>query len=305
MALAQVQAEKHYIIGRLPILAGKDETRCIMESVAVMFGLLSALAWGGGDFCGGLASRHAPAYAVVWVSQAVGVMALAGLAWFTGEAWPSWADVAWGMAAGLAGVVGLLALYHALAQSRMGLAAPVSAVVSAALPVAVSLFSEGWPGWARFAGFGLALVAVWLIARDGPARLSWGALQLPLLAGVSFGLFLTLIGQVSATAVFWPLVAARFTSLSVVTGYILITRPPLTLPRAAWPAMLLAGVLDGAGNAFYGLAAQTGRLDVAAVLASLYPASTVLLAWRLLHERLARAQWAGVLLALLAIALIV
>ncbi len=276
-----------------------------MDSLAVMFGLLSALAWGAGDFCGGVAARRAPTYAVVWVTQGVGVVALAGLAWFTGEAWPSWGDGLWGMLAGLAGVVGLLALYRALAESRMGLAAPVSAVVSAALPVAVSLFSEGWPGWAQFGGFGLALVAVWLIARDGPARLSRDALQLPLLAGVSFGLFLTFIGQVSASAVFWPLVAARLTSLMVLTAFIVLTRPALNLPRAAWPAMLLAGVLDGAGNAAYGVAAQTGRLDVAAVLASLYPASTVLLAWRLLHERLARTQWVGVLLALLAIALIV
>lgn len=276
-----------------------------MDSLAVMFGLLSALAWGGGDFCGGLASRHAPAYAVVWVSQAVGVMLIALLAVLTGEAWPGWATLGWGALAGVAGVVGLLALYRALAEGRMGQAAPVSAVVTAVLPVAVSLVTEGWPGWMRLAGFALALLAVWLIASDGPVQLAWAALRLPVLAGVSFGVFLALIGQASASAVFWPLVAARLASLLTLTGVMLGTRQALAVPRAAWPVMVLAGVLDGLGNVGYGLAAQTGRLDVAAVLASLYPASTVVLAWRLLRERLTRPQTLGVALALMAIALIV
>lgn len=278
----------------------------MLDIWAVFLGLLAALAWGGGDFSGGLAARRASTYAVVWVSQGVGVTALALLAWLTGEVWPGWASTGWGALAGLVGVVGLLALYRALAEGQMGLAAPVSAVVTAALPVAVSLNAEGWPGLARFTGFGLALAAVWLIARaGGPLALSWPALRLPLLAGVCFGLFLTFIGQVSKSAVFWPLVAARLTSLVTLTVFIGLTRPALSVPRAAWPGMALAGVLDGLGNAAYGLAVQTGRLDVAAVLASLYPAPTVLLAWRFLHERLTRPQWAGVALALLAIALIV
>jgi drug/metabolite transporter (DMT)-like permease len=203
--------------------------------------------------------------------------------------------------AGLAGAVGLLALYRALAVGRMGVAAPVSGVLSAAVPVIVALFLDAPPGPLKFAGFGIALVGVWLVARTDDAHVDLDALGLPIAAGLGFGLFIVIIGRASAGAVFWPLVASRVASLALLSSIGAATKSGVLPERRDWPIVALAGAFDAGGNAFLVAAGHAGRLDVAAVLSSLYPAGTVLLAWSLLHERITRGQLIGLAATLAAI----
>jgi drug/metabolite transporter (DMT)-like permease len=273
---------------------------------SVALGLASAASWGAGDFSGGLASRRAPATGVVVVSQGVGIALLVALAMVIREVRPTGPDILWAALAGASGALGLLALYSALASGRMGIAAPVSGVVGAVVPVLVGAALQGWPGALRLGGFALALTGVWLLtaAGGGVARAGPRELLLPLLAGVSFGLFFVFIHRAGGAGVLWPLTAARATSMALLAaiGGVMGT---LKLPRhPALGLTCLAGVLDTGGNAFFVLAAQAGRLDVAGVLSSLYPASTVALACWLLGERLTGRQAAGAVVTLAAIACI-
>jgi uncharacterized membrane protein len=273
----------------------------------ILFGLLSAAVWGAGDFCGGLASKRANLYAVVITSQAVGVVVVWMLALVAGEAIPPTSDLMWGAGAGMAGAIGLLALYRGLASKQMGLVAPASAVIAAALPVMAAALLQGLPGSLKLTGFGVALGGIWLLSRPASQTATTfrlNDLRLPLVAGLGFGLFFVLMDQGNDRATFWPIVAARFASLTLLTVIARANRQPAAPERSHLWLVTLAGVLDAGGNAFFSLAAQAGRLDVASVLSSLYPASTVALAWWLLKERLTRWQWLGVLAALAAIVLI-
>ncbi|MCL7451949.1 MAG: DMT family transporter [Anaerolineae bacterium] len=276
-----------------------------MNLLGVIFGLASAASWGAGDFSGGLASRRTNVYSVVMLSQSAGLVLLAGLALLLSEPVPSLADMLWAAGAGLAGGLALAALYRGLAIGRMGVVAPMSAVVSAAVPVLFGLFFEGLPGASQILGFGLALGAVWFVSRpDGTAAAGTPELALALLAGLGFGLFLIVIDRLSSTAVLWPLVTARAASITLIALTVLFLRQPALPAWRQLPLIVVVGIFDAGGNAFYALAARAGRLDAAAVLSSLYPAATVLLARFILDERLAPRQWAGIAAALLAVVLI-
>jgi drug/metabolite transporter (DMT)-like permease len=271
---------------------------------SVAFGLASAASWGAGDFSGGLATRRAPAAGVVIASQGVGIALLVVLALATGEAVPSAGQLGWAALAGANGAFGLLALYSALASGRMGIAAPISGVVGAVVPVLVGMQLHGPPGMIRLAGFALALVGVWLLTAAGESAQGARPRELvrPFLAGVSFGLFLVFIHRAGGAGILWPLTTARGTSIAVLVAIGVLTKT-LRLPgRSALTLTALAGLLDTGGNAFFVLAAQTGRLDVAGVLSSLYPAATVVLACLLLGERLTGRQTAGAVATLAAIA---
>lgn len=275
----------------------------------VVFGLLSAVTWGAGDFCGGLASKRTNVYAVVITSQAIGIGLLLGLAFGFGETFPPGRDLIWGAGAGMAGAVGLLALYRGLASGRMGLVAPVSAVGAAALPVIFAAFLQGLPGLLTLIGFAVALGGIWLLSRPASTTSASAAfhlndLGLPAAAGLGFGLFFVLIDQANNHATFWPLIAARLASLTLITVIARVNRQSVRPERSQLGLVALSGVLDAGGNAFFSLAVQAGRLDVASVLSSLYPASTVLLAWWFLKEKLSGGQLAGVVATLAAIALI-
>ena len=271
---------------------------------SVAFGLASAASWGAGDFSGGLATRLAPAAGVVIASQGVGIVLLVVLALATGETAPSAGQLGWAALAGANGAFGLLALYSALASGRMGIAAPISGVVGAVVPVLVGMQIHGPPGIIRLAGFALALVGVWLLTAAGGSAHAARPRErvLPFLAGVSFGLFLVFIHRAGGAGILWPLTTARGTSIAVLVAIGLLTRT-LRLPgRSALTLTALAGLLDTGGNAFFVLAARAGRLDVAGVLSSLYPAATVVLACLLLGERLTGRQTAGAVATLAAIA---
>ena len=213
---------------------------------AVAFGLAASLSWGTGDFSGGLATRRASVFSIVAAAHAAGLVLLVALAVLWSEPLPSALDMVWGGTAGLVGAVGLASFYRALAVGRMGITAPITAVLAASLPVLFSAFLQGLPGLLQLVGFVLALIAVGLISRPEAA------------GGRPEGIGLA----------------------------------------------LLAGALDVAGNAFFVLAAHAGRLDVAAILSSLYPAVTVLLASIILRERVTRLQAVGIIFALVAIPLI-
>jgi drug/metabolite transporter (DMT)-like permease len=273
--------------------------------LGIAFGLAAASSWGTGDFCGGLASKRTHVYGVVLLSQLVGLGLLVALALLLSEPVPGLPDMLWGGIAGVAGTVGLAALYRGLATGPMGVVAPTAAVVSVILPLFFGLFLEGIPAWSRLLGFGLALCAVWLITRPRHGeRIQARHLALPVLAGFGFGVFLILIDHVSAAAVLWPLASARAASVLVLLLALLLMRQPIAPAPSPIPLIVLAGLFDTGGNAFYALAARAGRLDIAAVLGALYPAMTVVLARFILKERLSRQQGLGLAVALLAVMLI-
>jgi drug/metabolite transporter (DMT)-like permease len=186
----------------------------------------------------------------------------------------------------------------------MGLTAPITSVLAASLPVLFSALFQGLPGPLQLAGFALALLAVALISRPEAAGTRPEGLGLALLAGLGFGAFLILIGQVSPGTVFWPLAVSRLSSFFFMLTLALTRHQGLLPKKNLLPLILLAGGLDVAGNTFFVLATHAGRLDIAAILSSFYPAVTVLLASIILKERVTRLQAAGIIIALVAIPLI-
>jgi drug/metabolite transporter (DMT)-like permease len=277
------------------------------DILTILFGLSSALAWGAADFFGGLASRKARASQAVLYGELFGLAALLAGAFLSGEALID--PLSWLLCAiaGSMGTLGLMLFFQAMIKGRMSIASPVAALTGAVLPVVAGSFTDGFPGWLTLAGFVLALVAIWFISlpEGSPKslRVRLADLGLPLIAGVGFGVYLILIHRGSQVGLFWPMIASRSTGVLTMVVYMLVMRHSFVPARPAWSLFILNGLLDVTGNGFYILSGQAGRMDIAAVLASLYPGATVLLAGLFLHERLGRLQWAGILVALLAIVL--
>jgi len=275
-----------------------------VQLTTVILGLLTAVLWGGGDFCGGLATRKASVITVLLLAETSGLLLLItlGLAWH--EPWPTAHTVGWSMAAGFSGVLGLAALYQALAVGKAGVVAPISAILAAALPVLFTVLTTGLPAPLQLFGFGLAFVAVWLVAQSDESGGTIAGLRLALLAGCGFGGFYILINQAGNESTFWPVAVARLVALVPLLGIAFYRRLSVRPTRSIIVIAGLSGLLDAGANATFVLASQSGRLDVAAILSSLYPATTVLLSWLLLGERITWVQRTGVLAALAAIALI-
>ncbi|MDJ0757341.1 MAG: DMT family transporter [Ardenticatenaceae bacterium] len=275
------------------------------ELLTILFGLSSAITWGAADFSGGLATKRTAATLVVFFSQMVGLGTLLLLAVVFGEAFPAWRDIGFGALAGVFGMCGLLALYHGLGHGQMGIVAPVAALVTSFIPIVVAFVVEGLPQPITVGGIGIALGAVWILSASGEAeQFSRQDVLMGCAAGIGFGLFLTFIDLSSRDAVFWPLVAGRTAALVLLGSLITVQGRWQRPDHGVWGTIFLAGVFDSLGNALFAVATQFGRLDIAAILSSLYPASTIFLARFILHERLARLQWIGVGLALVALVLI-
>lgn len=280
-----------------------------MLSLSIVYGILSALTWGAGDFAGGLAARKLGAYRAVFYADLLGLLALVLVVMFRPEELPPVSSLLIAGLSGMLGSVGLLILYHSMAKGQMSIAAPVSALFAALLPVLVSAFTQGLPTLLQFLGFGLALSAVWLISQGDAShrfhleRLS--DLRLPLLAGLGFGSYFILMHYATegVASTFWPMIASRTAGTLMLFVFVLMQREVFSVSRGAWGVVIANGLLDVGGNFFYLLALRAGRLDIAAILSSLYPGSTVILAWVFLKERISRLQWIGILLALIAIAL--
>jgi len=276
--------------------------------VAVLLALASAVVYGMADFCGGLSTRRASEFAVVVLSQAAGLVALLLLLpWLGGSPRP--VDFLWGAAGGIAGSAGLIVFYRALADGVMSVVAPVTAVAAAAVPVLVGIaLGEHIPWWTGL-GIALALVAVVLVAAEeglGSLRHARPTSLVPaLIAGGAFGLFFVLLDRTHDGSGLSPLVGTRAVSVALVLLLALARKRSLHVPRRALPIVLVAGVGDMAANALFLLATQRGgQLAITGILASLYPASTVLLAQFVLREKLASTQVAGLVSAAGAVVLI-
>lgn len=282
--------------------------------MASLLALLSAVAYGAADFLGGFATRRATTVGAVVVSQAAGLAALALVIPLLPAAHMHAADVAWGAAAGLAGSVGVALLYHGLAVGPMSIVAPVTAVCAVLLPVTVGLLLGDRLSSTSASGIALAVAAVALLGQDSHHEDgSRGALalvrsrgfRLAVIAGIAIGCFLVALERTSAEAGMWPLAVSRSVSTLLFGGFALATGRAASVPRPALAPALACGGLDMVANALYLVAVRQGQLSLVATLASLYPASTVLLARVVLGERLSRVQIAGVACAIVAVVLIV
>jgi drug/metabolite transporter (DMT)-like permease len=288
--------------------------------VPYLLALASALLYGAADFTGGLATRRAGVLPVVVVSQSSGLILLLLLLPFLPAAAPSRADLLWGVAAALSGGVGVALLYRALAIGRMAVVAPTTAVCAVAIPVLVSVLLGERPGPPAVAGILLGVGSIVLVSQQTAAATGAGAphglwhrglprgVGLALVSGVAIGLFFLSLAQTRPEAGMWPILVSRAVSVALfgaaAAAAAIAGRRSLRLPGVFW-LTLAGGAVDMSANALYLVAARTGPLSVVVTLASLYPASTVLLARAVLGERLNGRQIAGVVCAVAAILLIV
>lgn len=273
--------------------------------LSIIYGILSAATWGTGDFAGGLSSRKVGAYRAVFYADFIGLLVLVFASFVYSEPFPSISGWINSLLAGALGSFGLLILYYSLSIGQMSIAAPVSALFAALLPVIVGAITEGLPSAIQLIGFIFALAAIWLISQgDGKFHISrLSDLRFPILAGVGFGSYFIFIHNAAGdpNSFLWPMIISRAAGTVLVFFMVFARRETFVVPHDTWGLMLLNATLDLTGNFFYILASKSGRLDIAAVLSSLYPGSTVILAWLLLKEHLSRIQLVGILLALAAI----
>jgi drug/metabolite transporter (DMT)-like permease len=268
----------------------------------VLFALLSALVWGSGDFVGGAATRRSHQFQVLGLSAFSGIVLLIAFALMR-ERVPSAASIGWAGAGGVAAAIGIASLYRGLAVAGAAIVAPVAAVVTAIIPALFTAFAVSPPDVMQLFGFVAAIVGVWLVTRtQTQERISRANFSLGLTAGAGFGTFLILIAHVESDLVFGPLVVARAVMLVAALVMMVMRGVPLPSPTSNHTA-LFAGALDAGGNMFFVLARQHTRLDVAAVLSSLYPVATVILARIVWNEQVTTSQWAGVVVCLAAVAL--
>jgi uncharacterized membrane protein len=301
--------------------------------MTTIFALAAALLYGSADFLGGVATRYARVLAVLPLSTGAGALIVITAALISGQPVAT-SGLAWGIAAGATGGIGLIVFYAGLAAGPMSVVAPVSALMSTVLPVAVALADGEHADALVYAGALLCLVAIVLVSSAGPGRdpgpgpgrdrpaagsapvrgraQSGGRFHLRavgygLAAGTTFGLFFLLLRNAGQSGAFWPVAAARLTGMVVVlvAAAVTTTRPVLV---GAGRRLLLAtagsGVLDALANVCYVAATRAGLLGLAIVLTSLYPGITVLLARLTLGERLRFTQRAGLLLAGIGIVLV-
>lgn len=276
--------------------------------MAALLALLSSLSWGTSDFMGGLAARRVGAVRVLAVSYPAGAVLITFLALVIIPGEWSWSTVTIGLIAGIVGAVAIGLLYAALSRGQMGIVSPITAVLSGAVPVVVGVVLGETLSILALAGVAVAGVAVVLVSREsGPHRRTpLRAVALAAGSGLAIGIYLSVIGTAPAESGIWVATMGRWFSTILVLGILLVlvqrSRPrnttvPSTYP---WSLALAAGALDAIANAVFQLAAQRGLLAIVAVIGSLYPAATVILARVLLKETLSRIQLVGVILALLA-----
>ena len=270
--------------------------------MGILLALAAALLYGSSDFGGGLASRRFGSLQVTVIGSAAATV----LAWATlimvGGAGPSFRAVAWGLASGLAGGAGTLALYRGLARGQMSVVGPVSAVGAAVVPVAAGVAMGERPSVLAIAGVLVSLPAIVLVAASGSVRGKLGAGLLDgLVAGLAFGILFLGLAQAGRNAGLWPVASEQTGTLLVTLAVAVKTRASLRIPVRAAGLPVLAGAAGMAATLAYFYATHFSMLAIAAVLVSLYPGVTVLLARALLNERFTPAQRAGLGLATLAI----
>lgn len=276
--------------------------------MAVLLALGAAAGWGAADFLGGVAGRRGGPGSelgiTVW-SQAVGLVLLAVLAPFVSSAAPAGPDLAWGALAGVGGGAGVALLYRGLARGRMNVVAPVTAAGAAILPVLVGVAMGEVPSTPGSVGVAIALLAIVLVSRaDGDATRHEVQAGLPeaIGAGLGFAVVLIALDRTGSSTGLWPLLPMKASAVAVVGAAGLARGRSLRAERPA--TVWTIGILDAAAITAYLVASRIGLLPVVAVLGSLYPAGTVLLARTVLDERLTATQVAGLGLALVGVAMI-
>ena len=272
----------------------------------LIYSLASAFSWGISDFLGGLTSRRLPVLAVLAVSQPAGLILIAVLIPLFGADPISADKLAIAFFAGAASLAGLGAFYAAMAMGTVSVVAPIAAL-GVVVPIVVGLAGGQSPAAIQLIGLIPAIAGVVILsyeenpAHDGVARRS---IVLAILAGLGFGIFFTGIDAASPDRPGWAVLAVRLGGVSTVAIAVLISRPRLAGVSGNWAVLITIGIFDVLANALFAVASTKGVLPVVAVGGSMYPAFTVALAHGVLGERLARLQWAGVLLALLGVAMI-
>jgi uncharacterized membrane protein len=287
---------------------------------ALVLAALAAASYGAADFSGALAARRVEAVLVTAAVQVVSLLCLVLAVFIVPAALVTTADLAWGATAGLGAAGGLVLFYRALARGPMSVAAALTALWGAAIPVAVGIGLGERPGTVTLIGMALAVPAGALVSIDGAGgkdraiacprhrarewqrRLRTSSLALA--AGVGFGLFFVALSRTSDAAGLTPLLSVRVASLAALAVVLTRRGGPLIVPRSLWSPLLTAGILDFAANALYLVAVHRGSLAWVAAVTSLYPVATVLLARAVLDERLAPLQVWGLTCAAVALALV-
>lgn len=275
--------------------------------LAVALGLATSVAWGLSDFLGGLKSRQIALLTVLLGSQLTGLVLVVAYLAARGEGPPDSTSMLYAAAAGLAGVLGLSAFYRGLAVGTMSIVAPISST-AAVIPVAVGVATGDRPTTVQALGVALALAGVVVASREageepGEGRVATGA-GLALLSAAGFGCFFVAIDSASDGDVVWAMLGSRVTGLAVILGAAAVMRPSLRIGAGDARVLVAMGVLDLAANAMFAVASTKGLLSLVAVLGSLYPVATIVLARIVLGERIRRLQQAGAAGALAGVACI-
>jgi drug/metabolite transporter (DMT)-like permease len=272
--------------------------------MTAVLALAASAFWGASDFMGGAVSRRLAAFDVIFVSQALAVLIL-GFAAFATGAWTAPAEyVPWAIAAGVVGVLSVGAFYQALATGTMGVVAPIAAS-GVIVPLVVGVAQGNRVGGLQVAGIALAVIGV--VAASGPDLKQGSSVRpivLAVLAAAGFGAGVVFIAQASRTNVVMSLLTLRITSVGCLAVAAVVLRRKPQVSRTDLPALAVIGIFDLAANAAYASSTTRGTLSLVAVLASLYPAVTVLLARQLHSERLTSVQAGGATAAVLGAVLI-
>jgi len=272
--------------------------------MSIVYSLIAVLCWGTSDFTGGYASKRTNAFLVTLTAHFAGTLLMLSGALATHAPMPSGASREWALAAGAVGGVALAIFYRALAGGKMGLTAPIAALLGAAIPTVFDMFREGLPGPLPIVGFALAGIGIWLISRPEGKLGHPEGISMAILSGIGFAGFMLCIHRVGDSSVLWSAAYSRFASFVLVGLMVLAQRRKIGFERGDLMLGLLAGCIDATGTALFIRAQQTGRLDSAVVLTSLYPAVTVILARVILKEHFHRWRAVGIVAALVAVPLI-
>lgn len=273
------------------------------QFVSASYALAAVVAWGTSDFLGGFATRRANAFLFTTVVNIGGLLLVGTLALSSHAALMPARGIWWVLAGGASGGAGLAVFYRALSSGRMGLTAPVAAVLGAGIPTLVSMMTEGVPGWIPILGFGFAATGLWLITRSEDGYTPEG-LGYAVLAGIGFGGFYLCVHQAGGSSALWIATFTRAGGLIITALIVVFQRNFRDITAAGVRWGLLTGCIDSLGTMLFVRASQTGRLDEAVVISSLYPAVTVLLARIVLKEHFTRWRFVGLLAALAAVPMI-
>lgn len=278
-----------------------------MTPAGVGFGLVTAVSWGSSDFLGGTVSRRTTPLATVVPSQAVGLVIIAAILVIVREPVPPVAALAWAAVAGCSGIVALTTLYMALTTGAMGLVASIAALVGAGVPVVVGAIFGDQLTALDVAGIVLALVAIVLVTRPAEASvMTRTGLLLAVASGIGASGFYLAMGasEHAGGGTWWPLAMSHIFGLAFAIPLLARNGGLALIPRSLVPTMLVLGLTDVGGAAFFLAAVNQGSVGIAAVVGSQHPAITTILARVVTKEHLGRPQIAGIILALVAITLI-